>query len=132
MRFLICSLIVVVIFGAGCYPNPEGGPCDSIFVKYYPDLVGGDGLSYETAYRFEHGEAGRGFLSSSEYKLIQQRHWPSLPPDEGAYYSKYGRETPCVTETRAGKLYHVYTFDFPDGKHSIYFDVTYYAKKTSH
>ncbi len=130
MRFLICILVAVVLFGAGCYPNPEGGNVDWVFVKYYPDLVGGDGLSYETAYCFKHGKAD--FLSSAEYKLIQQKHWTSLPPSEGEFYSKYGKQIPCVTEARAGRVYDVFTFEFPDGKHSIYFDVTYYAKKTSH
>ena len=111
----VAGLLFLVVF---CAPNPEGGFYWR-FVTYAPVVVGGDGSSYETAYKLKKGKIR--WLATVECGLMHDR---------------YGVEDDVLIWTNAnlnGCVYDIISFPVPRATnafyHHVYFDVTDYRQK---
>jgi hypothetical protein len=113
--FSVCSLFALLIFFAAFFrPKPDGGFYWT-FITYAPVIVGGDGLSYDTAYKVKKGQAG--YLATLECGLI---------------HDKYHVDDDVMVFTNAsvnGRIYDVISFPVFSGTNTVYFDVTEYRQK---
>ena len=136
MKFLILSLLTVMVLCAGCLPKPDGGFYWAL--KYHsPVLAGGDGQKYETAYYFRHSNADS--LYYSEDNIIHYRYfitpqrpyedfWHIVPPAKVSCADSIKRST----VTHDSKIYDIVTFELPEGTRTLYFEVTKYRQKHDH
>ena len=126
--------MATLVFCGGCLPSPEGGGFYSVFSPSAPIATRGDGLSFETAYRFKGG--GVRYVSDVETNLIHDRYWVTsqrayedfwhiVPPSKVSCFDSIQRQTVF----RDKKIYDIVTFTLPEGPRTIYFDVTKYRQK---
>ena len=130
MKPLICVLTAVLVLCAGCLPKPDGG----FYWVSLPVTTSGDGLNYETAFVFHHVDAG--YLATAEIEFVRDKYW--VTPQRA--YEDFDRIVPPATVScynsiqitrvvRDKKIYHIITFILPDGKRTLYFDITKQTKE---
>jgi hypothetical protein len=120
-----CSMVALLVCLACCRLKPDGG-----FYWWSPPVTtSGDGLSYDTAYRFHHVDSG--YLVTAESSFIRDKYWVTPQRKyEDFYHSVPPATVSCddsiqtTVVTRDKKIYHVITFALPEGSRTLYFDVT--------
>jgi hypothetical protein len=119
---LLAGLTFLILF---CRPKPDGGIYWT-FITYAPVISGGNGASYETAYRLRKGQAGS--LVTVEIETIRDRYWVTPQRSYEDFYHKCYDSMIFTNANVNGRAYDVISLSLPEGTNTVYFDVTDYRK----
>jgi hypothetical protein len=105
-----------------------------VFKHYTPVLAGGDGQTYETAYHFKYSSVDG--LRYAENEVVRDKYWitPQRPYEDFWHVVPPAKVScadsiQCSTVSRDNKIYDIVTFDLPEGRRTLYFEVTKYRQK---
>jgi hypothetical protein len=136
MKSLLFGLTTVMLLCVGCLPKPDGGYY-WVFKHYAPVLAGGDGQSYQTAYHFKYSSADG--LRLAENEVVRDKYW--ITPQrryEDFWHIVPPAKVSCAdsikssTLTHDSRIYDIVTFDLPEGRRTLYFEVTKYRQVKEH
>ena len=124
--FLICFFPLALLFCVFTLRFKPDGGIYWTFVTYAPQIVGGDGSNYPTAYQLTKGQAGA--LGSVEIETVRDRYWLAPGRSRADFYDKCYDTLIFTNKNLNGRSYDIITFTLPTGTNTVYFDVTSYKK----
>ena len=123
---LLAALAFLLLF---CRLKPDGGIYWT-FITYAPVIAGGDGSSYQTAYRLKRGQAR--YLGTVEIETIRDRYWVTRERSYEDFYHTCYQTLIFTNANFDGRAYDVIKFTLPEGIKTVYFDVTDYRQNVAH
>ena len=123
--FLICLFPLAVLFLIFTLRfKPDGGTYWT-FIHYAPEIVAGDGSSFQNAYQLSKGVGGS--VATVEIETIRDRYWVGPGRSQQDFYHRCYDTLAFAHTNEAGHAYDVIRFVLPTGTNTVYFDVTAYG-----